>query len=87
MADPLPDCPILDHEIKEHRAVIEREIGQHDERLRTLEREVQELRKDVRELLSEVQHAKGGWKTLMMVGGAAGAAGALVGKLLPFLKP
>lgn len=85
--DPLPDCPILDLEIQGHRKMIEREIGVHDERLKTLEREMGEIRADVKEVLKQLNEARGGWKTLMLVAGAAGAMGAVVGKVLPFLKP
>lgn len=83
---PLPDCPLLDEEIREHRKMIERELGSHDERLRTLEREVGEIRSDVKLILARVNSAEGGWKTLVAVAAAAGSVGAFVGKFLPILK-
>lgn len=64
----------------------DRELGEHDERLKTLEREMGEIRSDLKLVLRELHQAKGGWKTLMLVSGAAGAVGALLGKFLPFLK-
>lgn len=82
----LPDCPILDHEIQEHRSVIEREIGAHDERLRTLEREMGEMRRDVKQVLSEIHQARGGWRALMLGSAVAGSVGALVVKALAFFK-
>ena len=67
----------------------EREIGEHGARLGALEGDMTELKTDVKQILAEMHKAKGGWRTLMLVGGMAGAVGALVGKLLPFftLKP
>ena len=64
----------------------EHEIGEHGARLVALENDMSELKGDVKLILQELDTAKGGWKTLMLVGGAAGAAGALIGKLLPFLN-
>ena len=64
----------------------EREIGEHGARLVALEGDMTELKGDVKLILQELHTAKGGWKTLMLVGGAAGAVGALIGKFLPFLN-
>lgn len=66
--------------------MIEREIGAHDERLRTLEREMGEMRRDVKKILSEIHQAHGGWKTIMIGSAVAGSVGALLGKLIPFWK-
>lgn len=66
----------------------ERELGEHDERLKSLEREMSEIRSDLKLVLMELHQAKGGWKTLMLISGAAGAAGAILGKFIPFfVKP
>lgn len=47
-----------------------------------------EIRADLKLVLMELHQAKGGWKTLMLISGAAGAAGALLGKFFPyFIKP
>ena len=47
-----------------------------------------ELRSDIKLVLAELHAAKGGWKTLMLISGAAGAVGAILGKFFPFLvKP
>ena len=40
---------------------------------------------DLKAIRSSLDQAKGGWKTLMLVGGLAGAVGALVVKVIPFL--
>lgn len=71
-----------------YNANTSRELGEHDERLKTLEREMTELRADIKLVLRELHEAKGGWKTLMLISGAAGAVGALLGKFFPFfIKP
>lgn len=74
-------------EQEKQNVVTARELGEHDERLKTLEREMTELRADIKLVLRELHEAKGGWKTLMLISGAAGAMGAVLGKFLPFLKP
>jgi len=63
----------------------ERELGDHGARLTNLEQTVQGLDAKMDEVLLEIHTAKGGYKTLMLVGGMAGAVGALVGKFLPWL--
>ena len=64
----------------------DRELGEHDERLKSLEREMSDTRTDIKEILQTLHEAKGGYRTLMLVGGMAGAVGALIGKFLPWLN-
>lgn len=64
----------------------DREIGEHGARLTNLEATVSGLDSKMDEVLREIHTAKGGWKTLMLVGGMAGAVGAIVGKFLPFIS-
>lgn len=63
----------------------QRTLGEHQGRLSRLESDIAEVKADVKLLLAQANQAKGGYKTLMLVGGVAGTAGALVGKFLPFL--
>lgn len=68
----------------------QRTLGEHGARLVAVERDVSEISRDVKAIRETLAQARGGWKTLMLVGGAAGAVGALLGKLstvIPFLKP
>lgn len=68
----------------------QRTLGEHGARIDTLEGNLRSIAADVREIRDTLAQARGGWKTLMLVGGAAGAVGALLGKLstvIPFLKP
>ena len=52
-----------------------RELGEHGSRLKALETGVSEMRGDVKEILSTLNQAKGGWRTLMMVSGVSGTIG------------
>lgn len=63
----------------------DREIGEHDARLNALEKQMDEIRDDVKSILSVLSEARGGWKTLMLVGGIAGMMGATVAKLASVL--
>ena len=60
---------------------LHRDVGRHDAEIASLQREIAELRTDVRSILTTLAEARGGWKTLMAVGGLAGAVGALATKL------
>lgn len=55
----------------------ERQLGRHDAEIESLQRDMEELKRDVKSILSVLSEAKGGWKTMMLVAGAAGAMGAL----------
>jgi len=50
-----------------------------------LQKDVRELKDDVKAILETLNTAKGGWKTLLMVAGVAGAMGAFIAKVAPFL--
>ena len=62
---------------------IHRELGAHDARLDSLEKDIQGLREDMRRVFEKLDNinttlseAKGGWRLLMWVGGAGGVIGA-----------
>jgi hypothetical protein len=64
---------------------------QTERRIATVEQQVKDIRADVCEMKTDIRvirdtlaQAKGGWKTVLLVAGAAGAVGTLLGKLLPF---
>jgi hypothetical protein len=44
-----------------------------------------ELKNDVKSILTTLSEARGGWKTLMLVAGVAGAVGAILGKFATML--
>jgi len=69
-----------------------RDIGRHDAQIEALERDVKRMREEMHEMRAEfttelrainatLSEARGGWKTLMMVGGASATIGALAHKL------
>lgn len=61
-----------------------RDIGRLEAKVENLEEEVSGLRRDVRGIRETLAQARGGWKTLMLVAGAAGVAGAAFAKVLGF---
>jgi prefoldin subunit 5 len=70
-------------------AELHSQLGRHDAQIEALERDIKHLRDDVKQMnatLHEIHmtlsQAKGGWKVLMMVGGAAAAISAVVTKLI-----
>ena len=64
---------------------MQRILGEHQGRLSRLEADIAEVKADVKDLLKQANQAKGGYKTLMLVGGVSGMVGAVVGKIVPFL--
>lgn len=56
---------------------LHRELGEHDAKIENLEKEVHLLRQDVARIFEKLDDinltlssAKGGWKTLLLIGGA-----------------
>lgn len=67
-------------------------IGRHDAQIEALQRQIAMLHTDMQSLnhsISAIQQvlaeAKGGWRTLMWVAGASGAAGVLATKIVIWL--
>lgn len=72
---------------------IHRELGAHDARLDALEKDIQGLRDDMRRVFEKLDNinttlseAKGGWRTLMWVGGAGGLVGASIAGALSWFS-
>jgi hypothetical protein len=64
----------------------ERAIGALQAEVGNLKFQVSALNTKVDELLEVIHQAKGGWKTIMLVAGVAGSAGAVIGKFASFIK-
>lgn len=69
------------------------QIGRHDAQIEALERDIKHLREDIRQMndtLTAISHtlseAKGGWKTLMLVGGVAATVGAGAAKVVSWIS-
>ena len=60
---------------------LHQQVGQHTATISHLQYEMREMRHELAEIRQTLAEARGGWKTLMLVGGAAGAAGAAMAKL------
>lgn len=68
----------------------ERDLGKLEAEVAGLKHDVGELTSEVKTLVAFFNQARGGWKTVLLVAGVAGAAGALVSKLagwLALVKP
>lgn len=63
---------------EERLAVLETEME-------AMQRSMKELKDDVRIIRDTLLHAKGGWKTLLLVAGLASTVGAVLAKVAPFL--
>jgi len=63
---------------------IHRDIGRHDAEIETLQKEIAELRHEIKQISKILNEARGGWRTMMLLGGAAGAVGAAFAKLAQF---
>lgn len=71
---------------------IQRNLGRHDAQIEVLEKEVHLLRQDVAKVYEKLDEinttlatAKGGWRTLMMIGGAAGAVIAVINQVTQWI--
>lgn len=67
---------------------IHHDLGRHDAQIEGLQQQVKQLHRDMQamnETLVEINRtlseARGGWKTLMLVGGIAAAIGATIAKV------
>lgn len=72
----------------------DRDIGKHEAQIEELQRDVAHLSDEVAALKSQVQEihdilvqARGGWRVMVLVGGAVGAALALALKLFGMVLP
>lgn len=66
-------------------AEVERTLGEHGARLTAVEDDIAEIKADVKMVLKQMAEAQGGWKMLMMVGGASATLGGLLATYLPKL--
>ena len=63
---------------------ISQAIGSLQATQRAMQGDLQKMQVAVSDMQITLSEARGGWKTLLLVGGAAGAFGALVGKIVPW---
>jgi chromosome condensin MukBEF ATPase and DNA-binding subunit MukB len=64
----------------------ERELGNLEARMQTVETELHAIRQDVRDIRDALVTAKGGWRTLLIVISLATTIGAMLDRYLPLLK-
>lgn len=65
---------------------IQRDLGRFETRLDALEADMRELKGDVKAIRTTIDEAKGGWRMLLAVGGAAGMVGSGVTWLFQHIR-
>ena len=68
----------------DHAAAVQRDLGRLETKIAALETSLESLHSAIRELTILVSEAKGSWKTLVLLGGAASALGITVHKFFDF---
>lgn len=63
---------------------LHRDIGRHDAQIDNLQRQMEQVLSELHEIKATLSEAKGGWRMLMLIGGAGAAFGAGVVKALAF---
>lgn len=61
---------------------MEREVGRLEAKTSKLEEDVREIKDAVHEIQIMLSQARGGWKTLLLIGGAAGAVGSMLSNVV-----
>lgn len=72
---------------------IHRDLGKHDAQIDALNAQVNRMYDDMQQMMGQLttiqqtlSEAKGGWKTLMWVGGLSAALGGIVVKVMTWLQ-
>ena len=66
-------------------AMLARELGGMEARLRAVEEASRGQGTDIKTILRVLNEAQGGWKTLVWVAGLSGLVGAVAAKVMPFM--
>jgi len=69
------------HSDAEVQMSIAREMGDHNARLKTLERDVSDIKSGVNAMLTKMSEVKGSWKTLLILASIAATVGAIGAQL------
>lgn len=64
---------------------IHRDLGRHEAEIDALKDSIEELKVEVKRISATLSEARGGWRTLMLVGGAASVLGAAASRFFEFL--
>jgi len=63
----------------------DRDLGRLEARMDAVEQDIAEMRADVKAIRTTLDEARGGWRTLALVAGAAGSAGAALSQIVHWL--
>lgn len=64
---------------------IDRDIGRLEAEMSEVVKKLEKLDDDVEMIKTTLAEARGGWRTLMWVGGSSGVLGGLIAKYTPWL--
>jgi len=64
---------------------MQRDLGRAEGRLDSVEADLHDLKKDVKAIREILSETKGSWRALVAVAGLAGAIGAGLAKIIPFI--
>lgn len=62
-----------------------RDVAKLQAEMQDVREDIKEIKDDVRDLLRFTQEARGSWKTVMGIAGAAAAIGAAMAKIVPMI--
>lgn len=72
---------------------MDRILGEHGARLtaaenniESVEADIKRMREDIAAIREMMAEAKGGWRVMMLIGGASATAGGLIVKYLPIFR-
>ena len=65
--------------------ISERDFGNLESKVQSIEEDVTEVKNDVKQILKELSGAQGGWRMLTLLGGGAAVIGGLVVKYIPII--
>ena len=71
--------------MEERRTGNER-IAVLESELRAMKKQHEEMAKDIKIILSTLAEARGGWRVMMLIGGASGVAGAFISKWMGMIS-
>lgn len=63
---------------------LQRDIGRHDAQIDNLQQQMERVLEELHDIKETLSEAKGGWRMLMLVGGASATMGAGLVKAIAF---
>lgn len=77
----------MEPEERDRLTRVETKVDVIEEDVKSLKRDVQSLKRDVQDIKALLAEARGGWRVLVLIGGAGAAAGAFALKIIDRVLP